>query len=310
MGEPMVEFVREPGPGPKRYLRGFGGDVSNAAIAAARQGAEVAFFTALGNDEFGRDILDLWADEGVDASAVLLREDASTAIYFVDPHAEERRFTYFRAGSAASRVTAADVPEAAVRAAAVLHLSAISQAIGTGPAEAGFHAMRIARAAGTLVSYDTNLRLKLWSLDTARATTEAALRLADIALPSLDDARILTGLDDADAIVDAHLALGPGIVVLKCGADGAVIAAGGERRRIPAAPARPVDSTGAGDAFGGAFLARFIETGDPFAAGHYAAAVAAATVSGFGAVEPIPRRAEVEAMLGAAPTELDAAAPT
>ncbi len=147
------------------------------------------------------------------------------------------------------------------------------------------------------VSYDTNLRLKLWLLDQARATIHAAMQQVDIAFPSLDYARLLTGRERPDEIVDFYLDLGARIVALKCGGEGALIAAREERRVIAPVPVEAVDSTGAGDAFAGGFLAYWLETGDPFEAGRRAAAVAAATIAGFGAIAPIPHRAETMAML-------------
>lgn len=294
LGEPLVEFVRAGHPEfGACYRPGFGGDTSNAAIAAARQGARVGHLTALGQDAFGDSVMALWAAEGVDAAEVRRRSDAPTGIYFVDPDPEGRRFTYYRAGSAASRYAPGDLPEGYIAAARVLHLSAITQAIGPAMRAASERAMEIARGAGVLVSYDTNLRLALWPLDEARAVIDGALGEADVAFPSEDEARLLWGMEDADAILDHLLGLGPRIVALKCGDRGAVVATAERRVEIAPAPAVPVDSTGAGDAFAGSFLARYIETSDPFAAGRYAARVAAGTVSGYGAVAPIPRRADI-----------------
>lgn len=298
LGEPLLEFVRaEHAEIGLHYRPGFGGDTSNAAIAAARQGGRVGFLTALGRDEFGSSILDLWRAEKVDCSRVLLSDSAPTGIYFVLPHESERHFTYYRAGSAASLYSAADLPEAYIAQARVLHVSAISQAISDCAAEAVVHAIEIARAAGTKVSYDTNLRLKLWPLDKARKVIHAAMAKADLAFPSYDDAVELTGLDDADRIIDFYLDLGAEIVALKLGEEGARIAVAGRRETIAPVAVKAVDSTGAGDAFAGGFLAHWLETGDPFEAGRRAAIVAAHTVAGFGAIAPIPRRDQVLAEL-------------
>ncbi len=294
LGEPLVEFVRskhaELG---EHYRPGFGGDTSNAAIAAARQGARVGYLTALGRDIFGDSVMALWAGEGVDTAEVRRHADAPTGIYFVDPHPSGRRFSYFRKGSAASLYGPQDLPHDYVAGARALHLSAITLAISPSMRAASFAAIRAARAAGTLVSFDTNLRLALWSLDEARAAIALAIAQADIVFPSEDEALELWGLHDADAVLDHVLAFGPGIVALKRGDRGAVVATPERRLEIPPAPCTPVDSTGAGDAFAGGFLARYLETGDPFEAGHYAARVAAGTVAGFGAVAPIPRRADL-----------------
>jgi 2-dehydro-3-deoxygluconokinase len=202
-----------------------------------------------------------------------------------------------RAGSAASRMTVEDVPADLIKGARVLHASGISQAISSSAADAVFSAMRIARGAGVLVSYDTNLRLRLWPLDRARAVIHAAAGLTDILRPGIDDARQLTGLTDADKIVDFYLALGPKIVALTLGEEGAIVATKEKRERLEPRKVRVVDATGAGDMFDGAFLAEYLRTGDPFAAGRYANVAAALSTQGYGAVSPMPRRAEVEATM-------------
>ncbi|MBV9637650.1 MAG: sugar kinase, partial [Methylobacteriaceae bacterium] len=230
MGEPLVELNQaEPG-GP--YLPGFGGDTSNAAIAAARSGARAGYFTAVGADAFGRSLLDLWGTEGVDATQVVVHAIAPTGIYFVTHTAGGHEFSYMRAGSAASRLSPADVPADYIGSARILHLSGISQAVSAGAADAGFAAMDIAKRAGRRVSYDTNLRLKLWPLARARAIMHEAMRSADIALPGLDDARQLTGLQEPDEIADFYLRLGPQIVALTLGSEGSLIATPQRRERV------------------------------------------------------------------------------
>jgi 2-dehydro-3-deoxygluconokinase len=296
-GEPLMEFAEVEGRGEPLYLPGFGGDSSNAAIAAARQGARVAYFTALGDDAFGEGFLRLWDREGVDRSGVISRKGGRTGIYFIAYGAEGHRFAYYRAGSAASAIAPQELPLERIAAARVLHLSAISQAISESCADAGFAAIRHARANGTAVSYDTNLRLRLWPLDRARATIHAALALADIARPSIDDARVLTGLDEPDAIADFYLGLGCKVVALTLGPSGSLVATAARRERIPARSVEVVDATGAGDAFTGAFLAEWLVAADPFRAGAYANAAAALSTLGRGAVAPVPRREAVEAFL-------------
>jgi 2-dehydro-3-deoxygluconokinase len=296
-GEPMVEFNQTGEGGDRLYLQGFGGDSSNFAIAAARQGAQVGYFSALGDDPNGRMLRALWDEEGVDHASVKTDGDAFTAIYFVTHGPQGHEFHFFRSGSAASRVAPGDVPRERIAAAKVLHLSGISLAISASACDAGYAAIEAARAAGAKVSFDTNLRLKLWSIERARAVMSDVMRLADICLPSHDDVQAITGIEDDDALVDHCLRLGAKTVALKLGERGAIVADAGQRHRIEPFPCRPVDATGAGDAFGGAFVARLI-AGDPLAeAGRYAAATAALSTEGYGAVAPIPRAAEVRAAL-------------
>jgi 2-dehydro-3-deoxygluconokinase len=300
LGEPMVEFNQTGERDGRVYLQGFGGDSSNFAIAAARQGARVAYASALGDDPYGAMLRALWDREGVDHAGVATDREAFTAIYFVTHDERGHHFHFFRSGSAASRLKPAQLPRAAIEGARVLHLSGISLAISAQACDTAYAAIEIARAAGVKVSFDTNLRLKLWPAARARAVMRDVMRLAHVVLPSHDDIVALGGPAEPDAIVDECLALGAGIVALKLGERGALVASANERHRIAPHPCAPVDATGAGDTFGGAFVARWI-AGDALAdAARYAATAAAMSTEGWGAVEPIPRAAAVRARLAAA----------
>lgn len=295
LGEPLIEMVLVPERLRDRptYVQGFGGDTSTAMIAAARQGAKAGYLTAVGGDMFGRAMLDLWAREGVDASHVGVRDGDPTGVCFIAPHASGRNFTYARRGSAASLYGPDDLPADAIAAAKVLHVSGISLGVSETMRRAVFRAVEIARAAGTLVSLDVNLRPALWPIDLARETILAVARQADIVFPSDDEAEILIGTRDPEAVAAHFLGLGAKIVAVKRGENGALLGTTGGTTPIPPAPSDPVDASGAGDTFAGAFLAYHLETGDPILAARRAAVAAAGTVSGLGAVEPIPRRAEV-----------------
>ncbi|WP_434054173.1 MAG: sugar kinase [Roseibium sp.] len=290
LGEPMLEFNEQ---ADGRFLKGHGGDTSNAAIAAARQGASVGYLTRVGRDAFADEFLQLWQSEGVDTSRVVQDPDAPTGIYFVSHNDNGHAFTYRRKGSAASLMTPADLPEDYIAGARILHVSGISQAISADAADAVFTAMDLCRNAGGWVSYDTNLRLNLWPLERARAVTHAAMAKAHIALPGLEDAIQLTGFTDPDAIADFYLDLGCEIVALTLGKDGTLIALRDERRRVPGQPVSAVDATAAGDTFDGAFLAELAAGRDPYEAASYANAAAALSTQGYGAVAPMPRRRDV-----------------
>jgi len=298
IGEALVE-LNQPRDGAP-FVQGFGGDTSNAMIAAARLGADAAYFTAVGADRFGQALTELWLNEGVDASRIVVNGGAHTGLYFVTHGAKGHEFSYMRAGSAASRISETDLPNGRIRATKILHVSGISQAISSSAADAVFAAIDIARDAKRLVSYDPNLRLKLWPLRRARAIIHEAMRSCDIALPGLDDGQALTDRSDPDAIVDFYLRLGAPVVVLKLGKEGAIAATGKRRERIAGYPVAAVDATGAGDCFDGAFLAEYVQRGDPFAAARFANVAAALSTLGYGAVAPLPRRLDVEAAITAA----------
>lgn len=300
-GEPMVEFnqIRE-GDG-RHYLQGFGGDSSNFAIAAARQGAAAGYWSAVGDDRHGRMLRALWDRDGVDHADVATDAAGFTAVYVVSHGPGGHAFDFLRKGSAASRVSSATLPVGSVRDARVLHLSGISLALSDSARDAGFAAMRVARDAGVRVSFDTNLRPALWpSLEEARRVIGEAMRLADICLPSFDDVQAITGLADPDALVDHCLGLGARTVALKLGEQGAVVADRGQRHRIEPFACTPVDATGAGDVFGGAFVARLLAGDSLLDAGRYGAAAAALSTEGYGAVAPIPEATAVRAALARA----------
>lgn len=302
LGEAMVEF-NQTAPGEPNYLQGFGGDTSTAAIAAVRAGARTAYLTRLGDDSFGRSLLDLWDAEGVDTSAVESAAGEPTGIYFVTHGPMGHEFSYRRAGSAASRMSRAWLDARAapvIGTSRILHVSGISLAISAAARETAFAAMELARACGCLVSFDSNLRLKLWTLDEAKPAMARAIALSDIFLPSLEDVTALTGIADPAAVIDWARAHGARQVVLKLGDAGAVADDGERREHIAARPAKLVDATGAGDCFCGNLLARIAAGDDVFTAARFANAAAALAVQGYGAVAPLPRADAVHAAMAVA----------
>jgi 2-dehydro-3-deoxygluconokinase len=296
IGEPMVEF-NQTTPGDPHYLQGFGGDSSNMAIAAARSGARTAYVTRLGDDEFGRWFLGLWQAEGVDARGVATDPQAHTAVYFVSHGPQGHVFSYLRAGSAASRMRPADLPLDLVRSARFVHASGISMAISASASDTVLAAFEAARAAGAKVSFDSNLRLKLWPIARARAMIAAAAAMADYFFPSIDDATALSGLESPEANLDWAHRLGAKHVFLKLGAEGVIASDGMRRSRIAGHRVNAVDATGAGDCFCGAALARLAAGDSLVDAARYANAAAALATTGFGAVAPLPRPDAVRRLL-------------
>lgn len=301
IGEPLVEFNQARAADPSTYLQGYGGDTSNMAIAAARLGARVGYVTRLGNDRFGRMFLDLWHEEGVDTTGVATDAEAPTGIYFVSHGPQGHEFSYLRAGSAASRMRPDTLPQDVVRSARLVHASGISQAISATACDAVMAAFALAREAGALVTYDPNLRLKLWPLARARAVIVATVSLCTWCLPSLEDAQVLFGGVTPDDMIDALHAAGAQGVVLKRGAEGCIVSHRGRREALRADRVTSVDATGAGDCFDGAFATRLLAGDDAFAAARYANAAAALATTGYGAVAPLPRPADVASLLAQAP---------
>src|SRR5258708_1357248 len=171
-----------------RFRRRF----ANVAIAAARQGASPGYLTSLGQDWMGDAFLDLWQSEGVDASRVSRHPSAPTGVSFVTHSDAGHKFDYLRKNSAASLMTPDALPKDYIAGARFFHLSAIGQAISESARQTCDTALSAARAAGVKVSYDTNLRLRLWDLEPAPRTIDATIARCAAALPSLDDSNQLT----------------------------------------------------------------------------------------------------------------------
>lgn len=293
IGEPLMELSDTSSAQPGTYLAGFGGDTSNFIISAARQGMETAYITRIGEDAFGNRFMKLWEAEGVDTSAVIRDKEAHTGLYFISYGENGHEFTYMRKGSAASRMTPADIPRELIASAKLLQVSGVSQAISGTACDAVFCAISVAKQNGVKVVYDPNLRLKLWGLERARAVIHETVRLTDIFLPSYSDVTELTGMKNVDDILSLYHGLGVGLIVMKMGDEGAIVSDNGKQTRLPCYSVETTDATGAGDTFDGAFCARYIAGDNPGDAAAYANIAAALSTTGKGAVAPIPRREEV-----------------
>jgi len=300
LGEAMVEFNQIPQGDGRMYLQGFGGDTSNTTIAAARQGARCAYVSLVGNDALGDMCLALWKTEGVDVSAVQVRDDAPTGVYFVRHDADGHHFSYLRRGSAASRIQPGDLPPELIGNTQYLHVTGISQAISSSALQTVGAAINMARAAGARVSYDPNLRFALWSLEDARPTVIQTIASTDEFLPGQEELAKLSGLQAPEDLVAWAHQQGAKVVVMKMGVQGALASDGRTMQKIAAFPVKAVDATGAGDCFNGAYLARRARGEDVFTSARWAVASAALSTQGYGAVAPLPTEARVAEFLNAA----------
>ncbi|MGM9489308.1 sugar kinase [Ideonella sp. YS5] len=267
LGEAMVLFAAEE-PGPLahagRFRRYGAGAELNVAIGLARLGLRVGYLSRLGADSFGQFLLDAMTAEGV--STALVRSCGGERTGFMlkgrtldgsDPEIE-----YHRRGSAASGMG----PEDLVRLGAVrtrhLHLTGISPALSSGCQELVYQALGWARSQGAFVSFDPNLRPRLWpSVAAMKAAVNELAALCDLLLPGIEEGRLLTGLDDAEAIADHYLGLGACQVALKLGPRGAWCAGrDGSRQLVPGVPVPGVvDTVGAGDGFAAGVISGLLE---------------------------------------------------
>jgi 2-dehydro-3-deoxygluconokinase len=257
IGEAMLELSRDG----DRWRMGYGGDTINTAIHIARAGIDTAYLTALGDDGFSADLRDLeWPGEGLDTSLVLTDPARGPGLYAITTDAAgERSFTYWRGQSAARGVfSCAGIAAALERVAAadLFGFSLISLAILPPEGREQLYALaREVRARGGRVAFDGNYRPRLWeSVADARAARDAAIAVADIGLPTLDDEAAMHMPDPLSAEdVAAHwTGLGCGETIVKLGAAGCRLPDGSILP--PPEILSPVDTSGAGDAFNGGYL--------------------------------------------------------
>lgn len=238
---------------------GIGGAESNVAIALARLGVPATWLGRLGDDALGALVTREVRAEGVTA-LTSLDPDAPTGMMVKEQRAGgPARVRYYRRGSAASRMTPADVDEAAVAAADVLHVTGITPALGPGPRAAVEHAIAVARRADTLVSFDVNHRSTLWSDEEAAPVLASLAARADLVFAGTEEARLVLGRGGSDEDLAVGLAaLGPATAVVKLGERGALARHAGRTLHAPTRPARVVDAVGAGDAFVGGYLSELV----------------------------------------------------
>ena len=299
LGETMVLLLAEQS-GPMReastFSRHIAGAETNLAIGLCRLGHSAGWISRVGDDEFGRAIVFRVRGEGVDTSHVLHDPEASTGMVV-----RERREAgpieqvYYRRGSAASRMQAADLDAAYVGAARFLHLTGITPALSASCHETVFAAAEMARAAGVTVVLDPNYRSRLWDPTEARSVMRDLASRCDLLLPGRDEAELLTGESDPEVAARELKKMGPATVVVKLGAQGALALANDEEmvHALGTPLERVVDPVGAGDAFAAGYLSGLLRGFATHAALRLANRCGALAMLSPGDMESLPRWEEV-----------------
>ncbi|TYP71156.1 sugar kinase [Paenibacillus methanolicus] len=237
----------------------FGGAESNVAIGAARLGCSVGWFGALGQDPFGSTILKRVRGEGVDVSRARLVPGESTGLMFRETVAGKLAVHYYRKHSAASRMRPEDLDLDYIRGCKLLHVTGITLAISECARATVLAAVAAAKEAGVKVSFDPNLRLKLWTIEEAREVVLPLAEQADYFLPGWDELRLLYDTDDYDKVKEKLSAL-PAVTVMKGVGDTTVVLEDGIETSVPFYPAdQVIDTVGAGDGFCAGFLAGILQ---------------------------------------------------
>lgn len=302
-GETMVLFNPET-QGPLRYVGTFtksiGGAESNVAIALARLGHHAGWFSKLGDDEFGRYIKSTVMGEEVDVSRVTKDPTRTTGILFKERFSTVNpNVYYYRKGSAASHLSISDLDMDYICSAKILHVTGISLALSEEVREAVFYAVREAKKRGVIISFDPNIRLKLWSKEDARKHILALAELSDIIFPGKDEAELLLGTDEPLKVCEKFLDMGIKIVALKLGKTGCYVKSENEEGLVEGYTVdHPVDTVGAGDGYAAGFLSGYLESLSIIDCAKRANAVGAMATLVKGDMEGFPYRDQVEIFMG------------
>jgi len=300
-GETMIRMVPMSS-GALRYVDSFckrtGGAESNFAVGLLRLGHSVGWISRVGADEFGHQIVNLLRGEGVDVSQVKFCNQLSTGVVFNEFRGQgTARNFYYRQNSAASSLSPQDIDPSYLAAAKLLHLTGITPALSKTCREMVFFAMEEARKRKISISFDPNIRFKLWEADTARSILLEIIRRVSLLLLTEEEAGFLLGVERQQEQASALHDLGPELVVIRR-EDGVFVSDGCSTRWVPGFKVdRVVDPLGAGDAFDAGFVAGWLEGLEPEQSARYGNAAGAITVSNPGNTEAFPSRSEIAAFL-------------
>lgn len=301
IGETLACFLPD-GPGPLRYVDRYrltlAGAESNVAIDAAKLGVPARWFSRLGWDEFGAFVRNRIRAEGVDCGDVVLDGERPTGLMFKQTGGGETRVTYYRAGSAASGLQPEDLTPALFEGVGLLHLTGITPVLSESCRRTVLRAVQMARERQIPVSFDPNIRRKLWhGTDHSALLRELSLQSA-VLLLGREEAEALFGTGEIGALCAAVSGSAVQVIALKDGARGCTIAEpGGPAFPIPPWPCACVEPVGAGDAFNAGFLAGWMRGLPPDVCGRMGAVAGAMATETPGDVEGAPTEEQMETAL-------------
>jgi 2-dehydro-3-deoxygluconokinase len=237
---------------------GIGGAESNVAIGVARLGGEATWIGRVGADGLGQRVLREIRAEGVTVQATM-DDTASTGLMIKERRtADATRVNYYRAGSAGSRLAAADLDPDVIRSADLLHVTGITPALSATASKAVASAVDIAVGAGVPVSFDINHRASLWADRGFVEVYRLIAASATIVFASDDEASLVVDGSTPLELANNIALLGPTQVIIKLGARGCATLIDGVERTASALAITPIDTVGAGDAFVAGYLTELL----------------------------------------------------
>ncbi|MEW6637836.1 MAG: sugar kinase [Actinomycetota bacterium] len=287
--------------GPLRHVCAFekriGGAELNVAVALTRLGHRAAWAGSLGDDEFGHEILNFLRGEGVDVSGVRLDPDAPTGLYFKERRAlDSLRTHYYRAGSAASRQRFEELDLDALLSGEILHLTGITPALSDSCRDLTERLMAEAAERGVFLSFDANVRWRLFKGRDPEEVLGPLAALADLLFLSEEEAELLLGGSGQRA---ARRALGElrATTIVVHSAAGSFAVGEDDVVERSAYPVEVVDVVGAGDAFVAGFLSGRLRGWDTGRSLELANACGACAVTVPGDVAGMPSEEEAFSLL-------------
>ncbi|KAK9075293.1 hypothetical protein SSX86_003616 [Deinandra increscens subsp. villosa] len=285
-----------------------GGAPANVAVGISRLGGSSAFIGKVGDDDFGHMLADILKANKVNNSGMRFDQNARTALAFVTLKSDgEREFMFFRNPSADMLLHESELDVNLIKQASIFHYGSISL-IEEPCKSTHLAAMAIAKKSGSILSYDVNLRLPLWpSEDAARDGIMSIWDQADVIKVSEDEITFLTGGDDPyddDVVLNKLFRPNLKLLLVSEGPDGCRYYTQKFKGRVPGVKVKPVDTTGAGDAFVGGILSILASDTNLYKdetrlreALRFANACGALTVTKKGAIPAMPTKDEVHKIL-------------
>lgn len=242
-----------------KFVANPGGAPANAAVAAAKLGADVGFIGCVGKDAFGSFLRSTLLEQGVDISGLRETEKAPTTLAVVSVDAAgERSFQFYRKPGADICLEEAMLDKRQLDGAKILHFGSVS--LTADPScSATLAAARYAKEQGALITYDPNYRANLWpDAETAIAAMRQPLSMVDVLKISDEETELLSGFSDPEEAAVALEKQGISLVLVTLGADGVLYRFQGHTGIVPGFATKVADTNGAGDTFFGAVLSRLV----------------------------------------------------
>ncbi|MBQ7258086.1 MAG: carbohydrate kinase [Abditibacteriota bacterium] len=237
------------------FKKNAGGAVSNVACGVATLGGSAAFLGKIGLDPFGEFLYQTFKSKGVDVSGIRRTKEALTKLAFVNylPNGS-RDFVFWGNPSADEIYKESELEYRILDNTKVFHYGSISM-IADDSYKATMSAITRAKLKGALISYDPNVRMRLWPDELiAKEKIVEGLNRADIIKIADGELKLCTGTDDINEGLEILSFLGAKIALVTAGEGGVYYKWGNYKGFIPAYKVKCVDSTGAGDAFVSALL--------------------------------------------------------